>query len=75
MAGARMGVPARRLGCAEPAARGRHAVEELLADSPVGDLATAAGAARILGLVVVDGPIAADLVLWHVVVLFLGLRG
>jgi hypothetical protein len=52
-----------------------HVVEQLLAHAPVGDRAALAAAAGILCLVVIDGAHAIDLVLGHVVVSVVGLRG
>jgi hypothetical protein len=50
-------------------------VEQLLAHAPVGDRAAPGAAAGFLCLVVIDGAHAIDLVLGHVVVLVVGLRG
>jgi hypothetical protein len=69
-----MRIAAVRIGRAsEPPSR--HVVEQLLAHAPVGDRAATGAAAGILCLVVVHGAHAIDLVLGHVVVLVVGLRG
>jgi hypothetical protein len=71
---ARVGVAALGFGrAAEPPPW--HVVEQLLAHAPVGDRAALAAAAGILCLVVIDGAHAIDLVLGHVVVSVVGLRG